>query len=570
MKEFSKLFSLLNKSEIFFLVIVFLLSFVVLTLETLGVATIPILFTKFISDGNIGQFEKIPEFLNIFTNILDSKKSLTIFIICLFFFKSVFNYFHYVLEYIIIKRIRIKLLKNWIEGVLEQDYLTIQKTPLSNKIWYMTLVDNVAGILSNFLNLFKCTVICVSIFFIMIFFSPIDLIIFYFTILISLILFYGLYTKKIVEYGKLVNLAQHGKLETLQSIFIGIKNLILYKKQSFFKNEFFNRNLIREKNLQLSALIGNIPNYFLEFIGVLFICVYFLIVSGQNIPKSELIFNIGLVSYGSLRMLSYYKQIANSFSLIKLRKFDVNTLVDEIITIRDIKRIKNKKNHLGNCNYNSNLTNDIAIKIQGLNFGFKNSALIKIQHYEFKTNKFYIIIGDSGVGKSTFLDLMLNIIKSDKGQIDYSIDSRKIGYVPQECFLLNDTIRKNIAFGEREDLIDDKKIDDVINKVNLSDFINKFSEKKNYKVTNHGSNISIGQKQRIGIARALYFEPDLIFFDEPTSSLDEFNEKLFLNIIDDIKKTSTVIMVTHKYKNIENFDHLVELKNGNLVEKKSN
>jgi ATP-binding cassette, subfamily B, bacterial PglK len=165
---------------------------------------------------------------------------------------------------------------------------------------------------------------------------------------------------------------------------------------------------------------------------------------------------------------------------------------------------------------------------------------------------------------------MLNIIKSDKGQIDYSIDSRKIGYVPQECFLLNDTIRKNIAFGEREDLIDDKKIDDVINKVNLSDFINKFSEKKNYKVTNHGSNISIGQKQRIGIARALYFEPDLIFFDEPTSSLDEFNEKLFLNIIDDIKNTSTVIMVTHKYKNIENFDHLVELKNGNLVEKKSN
>ena len=246
----------------------------------------------------------------------------------------------------------------------------------------------------------------------------------------------------------------------------------------------------------------------------------------------------------------------------------MNTFVDEAINNRDIKKIKNKNNFLGNCNYNSNLTNDIVIKIQGLNFGYAHNSLIKIQHYEFKINKFYIIIGDSGVGKSTFLDLMLNIIKSDKGQIDYSIDSRKIGYVSQECFLLNDTIRRNIAFGISEDLIDDKKIDDVINRVNLSDFINEYKEKENYKVTNNGSNISIGQKQRIGIARALYFEPDLIFFDEPTSSLDETNEQLFLNTIDNIKKTSTVIMVTHKYKNIKNFDHLVELKNGNLVEKK--
>lgn len=567
MKEYSKFLSLLNKREKLFLVILFLLSFIVMALETLGVTIIPIIFTKFI-EGESAAFEKIPEFINVLANILDSKISLTIFIICLFFFKSVFNYFHFVLEYFIIKRIRIRLLNNWMEEVLEQDYLTIQKTSVSHKIWYMSLIDTAGAIISNFLNLLKGIVLCSSIFFILIFFSPVSLAMFFLLILAVLTLFYAIYAKKIANYGKLTALAHRGTIEALQSIFVGIKNIIIYKKQSFFKNELFNKNLTKEKNAQLSMLVGGIPNYFLEFIGIVFICFYFLIVTNQNIPKSELIFNIGLVSYGSLRILSYYKVIANNFSLIKSRKFDLNTFVDEAINNRDIKKIQNKNNFLGNCNYNSNLTNDIAIKIQGLNFGFKNNALIKIQHYEFKTNKFYIIIGDSGVGKSTFLDLMLNIIKSDKGQIDYSIDSRKIGYVPQECFLLNDTIRKNIAFGEREDLIDDKKIDDVINKVNLSDFINKFSEKKNYKVTNHGSNISIGQKQRIGIARALYFEPDLIFFDEPTSSLDEFNEKLFLNIIDDIKNTSTVIMVTHKYKNIKNFDHLVELKNGNLVEKK--
>ena len=567
MKEYSKFLSLLNKREKLFLVIIFLLSFIVMALETLGVTIIPIILTKFI-EGESVEFEKIPEFINALANILDSKISLTIFIICLFFFKSVFNYFHFVLEYFIIKRIRIRLLNNWMEEFLEQDYLTIQKTSVSHKIWYMSLIDTAGAIISNFLNLLKGIVLCSSIFFILIFFSPVSLAMFFLLILAVLTLFYAIYAKKIANYGKLTALAHRGTIEALQSIFVGIKNIIIYKKQPFFKNELFNKNLTKEKNAQSSMLVGGIPNYFLEFIGILFICFYFLIVANQNIPKSELIFNIGLVSYGSLRILSYYKVIANNFSLIKSRKFDLNTFVDEAINNRDIKKIQNKNNFLGNCNYNSNLTNDIVIKIQGLNFGYAHNSLIKIQHYEFKINKFYIIIGDSGVGKSTFLDLMLNIIKSDKGQIDYSIDSRKIGYVSQECFLLNDTIRRNIAFGISEDLIDDKKIDDVINRVNLSDFINEYKEKENYKVTNNGSNISIGQKQRIGIARALYFEPDLIFFDEPTSSLDETNEQLFLNTIDNIKKTSTVIMVTHKYKNIKNFDHLVELKNGNLVEKK--
>ena len=197
MKKFSKFLSLLNKGEKFFLFFVFLLSFIVMALETVGVATIPIIFTKFIDDGNIGKFEKIPEFFNTFLNMLDSKISLTIFIICLFFLKSVFNYFHFVLEYFILKRIRIRLLNKWIKEVLEQDYLTIQKTPVSHKIWYMGLVDTAAGVISNFLNLFKGIIICISIFLIMFFYSPINLMIFYFMILMSLIIFYGMYAKKI-------------------------------------------------------------------------------------------------------------------------------------------------------------------------------------------------------------------------------------------------------------------------------------------------------------------------------------------------------------------------------------
>ena len=162
---------------------------------------------------------------------------------------------------------------------------------------------------------------------------------------------------------------------------------------------------------------------------------------------------------------------------------------------------------------------------------------------------------------------MLNIIKPYSGVIDFATNQNSIGYVSQECFVLNDTIKKNIAFAETEEKINEQNLAEAIKKASLSDFIEKFPEKGNFIIMNNGSNLSIGQKQRIGIARALYRKPEIIFLDEPTSSLDELNELAILKTIEEIKKDSTVIMVTHKYKNIKNFDKLLEFKNGDLVEK---
>ena len=132
----------------------------------------------------------------------------------------------------------------------------------------------------------------------------------------------------------------------------------------------------------------------------------------------------------------------------------------------------------------------------------------------------------------------------------------------------NTSIKKNIAFAEQEKEIDDEKLQDVLKKTNLNDFVDSLHEKENYVIKNNGTNLSVGQKQRIGIARALYYQPKIIFLDEPTSSLDDNNEKSLLNTIEDLKSVSTIIMVTHKYKNISKFDQLLEIKNGDLVEKK--
>ena len=554
---------LLKKKEKISIVIVFLFSFIVMGLETISVSIVPIIFTKFIDTGNYNTLGSIPISFQNILSALETKQNLIIFVIFLFIFKSIVNYFHFVFEYLVMKRIRIRFAEEWINEILNQDYLTLQKSSISHKIWLSTLIDTATATLSNYLNLSKGIIICISIFFIIVFFSPSNLIFFYLIILFSLILFYLLFSRKLSKFGRLASLATKEKLDVLQSIFTGIKNILIYKKESFFQKEFIEKNIRGEKNQQASSFIGNIPSYFLELIGILVICVYFLIILKKEVHNSELIFHIGLVSYGSLRILSFYKVVSHNFSLIKSRKFDLVTFVNEFSNIKK----KSTSNVFSHCNYKATLKIDSAIRIKNLNFSYDGSALINISNYEFKKNKFYLVIGESGSGKSTFLDLMLNIIKPYSGVIDFATNQNSIGYVSQECFVLNDTIKKNIAFAETEEKINEQNLAEAIKKASLSDFIEKFPEKGNFIIMNNGSNLSIGQKQRIGIARALYRKPEIIFLDEPTSSLDELNELAILKTIEEIKKDSTVIMVTHKYKNIKNFDKLLEFKNGDLVEK---
>ena len=173
-------------------------------------------------------------------------------------------------------------------------------------------------------------------------------------------------------------------------------------------------------------------------------------------------------------------------------------------------------------------------------------------NFKIKDKSFYVLKGTSGAGKSTLLDLLMGIIKPSNGQVIYNIQKPRIGYVSQECFVINETIRKNIAFGVSDDEIIDKKIIEKLKIVDLYNYVSKLNDGLNFKLLSNGLNLSVGQKQRIGIARALYFEPDILFLDEPTSALDNKTELDILNTLKDLSKSITIIMVSHK----ENLNYL--------------
>ena len=177
--------------------------------------------------------------------------------------------------------------------------------------------------------------------------------------------------------------------------------------------------------------------------------------------------------------------------------------------------------------------------------------------------------------KSTLLDLITGLHSPEKGKIlcdNIDIDTnkpgwQKLGYVPQTIYLLDDTIKNNIAFGIEEDQINKSQVFESLEKSQLIEFINSLPEKENTIIGNNGIRLSGGQRQRLGIARALYSNPEIIIFDEATSSLDIENEKKIMEDIDKFSKNKTIIIITHRLNSVINCETIYVLKDGSILEK---
>ena len=219
---------------------------------------------------------------------------------------------------------------------------------------------------------------------------------------------------------------------------------------------------------------------------------------------------------------------------------------------------QSENQNLNDVNENTNLFKNL-LEIKNIKFAYPNTDKLILKNFSFKIKKgdFVGISGNSGAGKSTLIDLISGLLNPQNGEILLDntnikkyrhIWKNKIGYVPQDTYLLDETIKNNIAFGENINDFNQSRFKKSIELARLDSLVNSFDEKENKIVGEKGIQLSGGQRQRIGIARALYLNPEIIILDEPTSSLDKENEEKIIEDLFELNKNlnMTVLLVSHK------------------------
>jgi len=286
---------------------------------------------------------------------------------------------------------------------------------------------------------------------------------------------------------------------------------------------------------------------------------------------AEIIPTIGIFFAAAIRVLPSIYKILFSFNTIGQSIKSVEILSS------DINEYNQNKNDYLKISKKVEINKELEIiKINKINFSYDINSPIILKDFvlEVKKGENIGIIGSSGVGKTTFLDVLLGLLKPNSGEITYNNKNifenikewqNMIGYVPQQVNLIDDSIIRNICFNFEDNNYDKELLDRVLNQSKLKEFVENCKDGLLTTIGERGARISGGQRQRIGIARALYRKTPILVFDEATNSLDKSNKDSFIQNINDIKKNKIIINISHDLESLKFCDKTYALKNGNLV-----
>ena len=331
-----------------------------------------------------------------------------------------------------------------------------------------------------------------------------------------------------------------------------------------------------EKISFFSSIINATPRLFLEvsaLVAITSICAI-LIMFGR--PVDAILPMISLLAISAVRFIPALNIITSSLTTIRIRKHSIYLIVD---LIKKANLLSGKKKSEGvykkDFSKNEIFSNNIKLKNISFNYGTDKKIAVNNINIDIAKGKSVGLVGKSGSGKSTLVDIIIGLLEPSTGEIlidDNNIGTKKIswqkqlGYVPQEVYLLDDTIRNNITFGFEKEEIDERLLSDVIEKSQLKNLINSLSKKLDTLIGDRGARLSGGEKQRIGIARALYNKPKVIVFDEATSALDIYNENKILKEIYENKKDKTLIIISHRNNTVKYCNLIYVMEDGKIID----
>ncbi len=383
-------------------------------------------------------------------------------------------------------------------------------------------------------------------------------------------LIYLLSSKYLNKIGK-VRL-ENNKLRFLRvnEAFGAIKEIKVGGLEEIYIKNYSKSSKTFARTQALSAVIAQMPRYALEgiaFGGVMLVILYLMLEKGSFNNALPI---LSLYVFAGYRLLPALQQIYVSFTKISFVSPSLHELSDEFKNLKLLKSMESKGNF--------SVSKSIILKNIYYNYPNSGRTVLEDINITIPAKSTVGIVGATGSGKTTTVDIILGLIEAQKGtlEVDGKLISKhnsrswqkSIGYVPQHIYLSDDTIAANIAFGVEPKNIDQNLLKKVSKIANLDDFVlENLPEKYETIIGERGIRLSGGQRQRIGIARALYHNPTVIIFDEATSALDSQTEQAVMEAVNNLGKDITIILIAHRTNTVRNCEVIFKLEKGKVVDK---
>lgn len=382
--------------------------------------------------------------------------------------------------------------------------------------------------------------------------------------------FYALTRKYVSRWGKVRHKHDGLRIQHLQQGIGGVKDVKVLGRESEFLAQFAFHNRKTARVGERETTMQQIPRLWIELIAVGTLVVLVVTMIARDGSLDGVIPKLGLFAAAAFRLMPSVNRILSSLQTIRFGMPVMDMLRRELdpgVTASPLSARKKEKMPFSR-----------ELRLEGVSYSYPSARTPAIKNVSLSVFKGETVgfIGSSGAGKSTIVDLILGLLVPDAGSV--AVDGKNIGenlrgwqdcigYVPQSIFLTDDTLRKNVAFGVPDDLVDDTAVRAALKAAQLDAFVDGLADGIETVVGERGVRLSGGQRQRIGIARALYHDPAVLVLDEATSALDTGTEQGVMEAVNALHGEKTIIIVAHRLSTVEQCDRLYRLEEGRVVDK---
>ena len=393
------------------------------------------------------------------------------------------------------------------------------------------------------------------------------------------ILFIQLFFKNSMKKnGELLRAAAAKNNQACLEMIYGSKEVLVTGRQDYFKKRYISTITEHDNCCIKIDMAATVPAYIIETVCIIGLLLAIVVQIGSRGITTDMITSLTAIAVAAFRILPSVGVVSSTLNSIRSSIPSFNA---SYATIRKVNELEEE--------LASRQDKSVVEKYDGIRF--KDELLINHIYYRYPATDKYILedislkikanssiglIGASGAGKSTFVDVLLGLLEAESGQIlmdgkDITLLGKawnqNIGYVPQTIYLVDEDIRSNIAFGIAKENIDDEKVWQALEMAQLSEFVKAQPKGLDTIVGEWGVKFSGGQRQRVAIARALYINPEILVLDEATAALDNETENALMESINALLGKKTLIVVAHRLTTIKGCDYIYEVKDGKLIER---